>query len=380
MKQITGQSKKTALMNVAILLGGAILLSGCVDNQVDEELTPADIIHVATVNTTIAAVQLVDTLQGRVKPLRSANIHPQISGIITQRLFKQGDTLQKGDSLFQIDPQSFAIDVEVKQAALLKSQADLGLRQSNLDRLSKLVKTNATSKEAFDIAQFNQKMAAAGVNQNRAELHRSQLQLNYTTVTAPISGTIGEVISTEGVLVSPTDNKPMAVIQQIDSVYIDVRQTVAGMRKLRQLPKNVSVSIQPSDSRDDDITGHILFSGISVDENTGDFIVRIEAENPNQRLLPGMFVRVLIPLPLINAVEIPQQSVHRRGNGEPYVNVLAEGKAKQRQVTIAGLKDGQYIVTTGLNAQETVIVTGNEKLRPGVVINATRWSSQPDIP
>lgn len=371
----TGQRKIAAFINSVALSGSVLLLSGCDTSGGSEQWSPSNIINVATMSTELTPVELSSALQGRVKAIRSANIHPQVSGIITERLFKQGDTLQKGAPLFQIDSQNFAIDVEASAAALMNAEAVLALQQSKLDRLSELVVNHSASKEAFETAQFNQKMAAANVQQSKAELARSKLQLHYSTVTAPISGTIGEVITTEGALVSPADNQAMAKIQQIDKVYIDVRQTAAKIMQLRQSKQNIPVTILLSDNRNDDMQGHTLFSGISVDESTGDLMVRIEADNPKQLLLPGMFVRVLLPQPAINVVKVPQQAVLRHGNGDPYVNVIIDGKAEPREITIAGIQDGQYMVINGLVAQEKVIIEGNENLRPDVELKQSVWLS-----
>ncbi|QQX78754.1 efflux RND transporter periplasmic adaptor subunit [Shewanella sp. KX20019] len=369
-----------AILNRTAMLGAILLLSGCGETSAEQPWAGPNIVNVSTVTATLIPVTLFDTLQGRVKPLRSANIHPQISGIITERLFKQGDRLKKGQPLFQIDPQTFAIDVAIKHAALKRAQADLALQQSQLDRLTELVKTQAVSKESFEAAQFNQQIAAASVLQNQAELQRSQLQLSYSTVIAPINGTIGAVITTEGALVSPTDSMPMAIIQQIDKVYIDVRLPVEKLPQLRQVlaaGDELGVTVELSTTPDDDIVGQILFSGISVDENTGDLTVRIEADNPKLKLLPGMYVRTKIPMPTINAAVIPQQALQRRGNGDPYVNVIVNEKVERRAVTVAGLKQGQYIVSTGLRAQDKVIVAGNEKLRPDVELKQMAWQQLP---
>lgn len=371
----TGLCKIAAFINSVALSAAVLLVSGCDTGGGSGQWIPSNIINVATMSTEITPVSLSSTLQGRVKAIRSANIHPQVSGIITERLFKQGDTLQKGAPLFQIDAQNFSIDVEASAAALMNAEAVLALQQSKLDRLSKLVVNHSASKEAFETARFNQKMAAANVQQRKAELARSKLQLHYSTVTAPISGTIGEVMITEGALVSPADNQAMAKIQQIDKVYIDVRQTAAKIMQLRQSKENRPVTILVSDNRADDMQGHTLFSDISVDESTGDLMVRIEVDNPKQVLLPGMFVRVLLSQPPIDVVKVPQQAVLRHGDGDPYVNVIIADKAEAREVTIAGIQDGKYIVINGLGAQEIVIIEGNENLRPDVELNQSVWLS-----
>lgn len=346
----------------------------------------ARVANVATIEAKESEVTLYKTLQGRVRPLRSAEIRPQVSGIVTQRLFRQGEFLKRGAPLFQIDQHAFEIDIDIKEAALNQSLANLALLQSQLDRLATLDRTEAVSKQAFEDASFNQQIAVANVQQSRAQLEYSKLQLKYARVSAPISGIIGEAFITEGALVSASDPKPLAVIQQIDQVYIDVRQPAYKLSQLRNLLDGdeidkqagksnlgLEVSVQLSPNRDEDLTGKILFSGISVDENTGDLIVRILADNRRRTLLPGMYVRTQIPHHELQAFRIPEQAIQHSSSGEPYLFVVIDGTAIRRDVAIEGLQNGEYIVSEGLNSGDVVIVSGQHNLQRGVQLNLSAW-------
>jgi multidrug efflux system membrane fusion protein len=366
---------------IGLTLSLAMLVTACSEVISDQSAPYSHAANIATITAQMSNVTLYDELQGRVRPLRSAEIRPQVSGIITQRLFRQGDTLKQGDALFQIDPQAFEIDIDIKQASLLQSQANLALLQSQLARLITLDRTQAVSKQAIEETRFNTDIAAATVQQNQAQLEHSQLQLQYARVTAPISGFIGEAMVTEGALVGRDDTQPLAVIQQIDKVYVDVRQPASKLSQLRhqlkssqeKTEKELTVTVRYSPNSMDDVTGKILFSGISVDENTGDLIVRILADNPQQNLLPGMYVRTQIPRQQLQAIRIPEQAVKRSSSGEPYAFVVIDGKFEQRMLNIEGIQNGDYIVSQGLKKDDVVVVTGQENLQQGAQLTLSTW-------
>ncbi|MCL1064072.1 efflux RND transporter periplasmic adaptor subunit [Shewanella benthica] len=366
---------------IGLYLSLSMLVTACGEGVSDEFPQYSNTANIATIAVQMSQVTLYDELQGRVRPLRTAEIRPQVSGIIIERLFRQGDTLRQGDGLFQIDKHAFDIDIDIKQASLRQSQAKLALLQSQLDRLRELDSTNAVSKQAFEEASFNQQIAKATVQQNHAQLAHSQLQLAYARITAPISGIIGEALVTEGALVTNNEAKPLAVIQQIDKVYVDVRQPASKLSQLRNLleskqgkaSKRYTVTVQFSQDRTEDLKGQILFSGISVDENTGDLIVRILVDNPQQTLLPGMYVRTLIPRHRLHAIRIPEQAVQRSSSGAPYVFVAVDDEFEQRTLKIDGIQDGDYIVSQGLKDGDLVIVSGQENLQQGAQLNITTW-------
>jgi multidrug efflux system membrane fusion protein len=192
---------------------------------------------------------------------------------------------------------------------------------------------------------------------------------------------------TEGALVSRTDAKPLAIIQQIDQVYIDVRQPASKLSQLRSLLDKQSqgsdnvlaVIVQYSSNRDEDIDGKILFSGISVDENTGDLIVRILANNPQRALLPGMYVRTQIPRRQLQAFSVPEHAVQRSSTGEPFVYVVTGDTFEKKQVEIEGIQHRQYIISKGINQGDAVVVTGQDNLQPGVSLTLSDWHSKTTI-
>ncbi|OAN17856.1 hypothetical protein A3K86_02765 [Photobacterium jeanii] len=359
------------------------LLSGCNEGVPAEMETPM-VSNVSVLQAEKQSVTLVDELQGRVVAFRIAEIRPQVSGIITHRLFKQGELTAKDQPLFQIDKAPFIIDIKEKEASLEQAQVNLDQAQSKYLRLQALDKSSAVSKQAFDEASFNFKKASANVLQNEATLDQSRLNLKYATITAPISGIIEQALVTEGTLVNKGDSAALAIIKQIDKVYIDVRQPASKLASLRKLvakgsktnARGLDVNVIVSDDNSENMTGQIVFSGISVDVNTGDLIVRIIANNPNHTLLPGMYVRTEIPRRKLDAFLLPQQAIQRASNGDAFVAVVGENnEVEKRVVTLDGVQNFQYVVSQGLKTGDRVIVEGYDNLMPGAELNISQWQT-----
>lgn len=243
-----------------------------------------------------------ETLPGRVNALQTAEIRPQVSGIIKRRLFEQGAEIKKGMPLFQINAAPFEAEVSSAQAGLLRAKAANDKAQQQAARLRPLMKTGAVSRQSFDEAIANARQAAADVAQASAALRRKELDLSFATVGAPISGRIDQALVSEEAYVTASDSTPLARIYQKDPIYVDIHQPAGVYHQLRQQSASqkatttgVPVKILLPGGAVYHQPGRILFSGISVDTATGDVIVRIEVSNPNRELLPGMFVRVEIP-------------------------------------------------------------------------------------
>ena len=353
-------------------------LAGC-DVAPQEQEAPAPP-QVSVLTLTGRELVISEDLPARVAALRSADIRAQISGIVQRRLFEQGAEISAGTVLFQINPAPFKADVDSAAAALQRAEAVLARARIQIDRLKPLLRTDAISRQTYDDAISQRDQAAADVAQARATLARHQLNLQFASVEAPISGRIDQALVSEGALVSPTDAPPMARIQQIDQVYVDVRQPASVLESLRQqagsTAPELTVEILGSNGTPLGMQGRILFSGIEVDAGTGDVLLRVLVDNPERRLLPGLYVQARIPRArYANALTVPQQAVVRTSGQTSVWVVDGQGQAQLVPVNTAELVNSQYRIASGLSAGQQVVIEGIDRLTPGVQVIASPWQA-----
>lgn len=350
------------------------VLVGCGSAAEPELSAPVPLVTVMAVVPT--RLELTEDLPARVAPVRIAEIRPQVSGIVRRRLFEQGADVHAGQPLFEIDPSPFRAEEETAAAALQRAEAALARASTHAERLEPLVMADAISRQVYDDAVSQRLQAAADVAQARATLSRRRLDLKFATVESPIAGRIDQAMVTEGALVASSDSTPMARVQQIDQVYVDVRRPASSLDALHeamaaQPSRNggLPVSILRGDGSPYEVTGRILFSGINVDVGTGDLLLRVLVNNPQQRLLPGMFVRARVPrASYAEALTVQQQAVVRI-DGKPHVwTVDKSAKARLVTVELGELSDGKYRIRSGLSPWQKVVVTGMERLAEGVQV------------
>ncbi len=351
-------------------------LAGC-DAAPQEQEAPA-LPQVSVLTLTGRELVISEDLPARVAALRSADIRAQISGIVQRRLFEQGAEISAGTVLFQINPAPFKADVDSAAAALQRAEAVLARARIQIDRLKPLLRTDAISRQTYDDAISQRDQAAADVAQARATLARHQLNLQFASVEAPIDGRIDQALVSEGALVSPTDTTPMARIQQIDQVYVDVRQPASALESLRQqagsTAPELAVEILGSNGTPLGMQGHILFSGIEVDAGTGDVLLRVLVDNPERRLLPGLYVQARIPRArYANALTVPQQAVVRTSGQTSVWVVDGQGQAQLVPVNTAELVNNQYRIASGISVGQQVVIEGIDRLTPGVQVIASPW-------
>ncbi|WP_321881005.1 efflux RND transporter periplasmic adaptor subunit [Burkholderia cepacia] len=360
----------------------AAMLAGCGPS---EQQAAAPAIPVAAMTVTASPLDVSEDLPGRVAPVRIAEIRPQVSGIVQRRLFEQGTEVRAGQPLFQINPAPFKADMDTAAAALQRAEAALARARVQTTRLKPLVEADAISRQVYDDSVSQRDQAAADVAQARATLARRQLDLKFATVEAPITGRIDQALVTEGALVASSDSQPMARIQEIDQVYVDVRQPAASLESLRGAlaaqtqasnGNSLPIDVLREDDTRYDVRGRMLFSGVNVDPGTGDVLLRVLVNNPKRELLPGMYVRARVPRAhYANAVMVPQQAVVRAG-GKPQVWVLdAKGTAHLKAVEVGELTNRSYRIKSGLQAGQKVVVEGMERLVDGAPAAATDWKS-----
>ncbi|MGF1777179.1 efflux RND transporter periplasmic adaptor subunit [Vibrio nomapromontoriensis] len=373
---------------VVAVISSCLLITGCQkDAQANE---PAKLVfppaNISVISAKSSAVILSDEFQGRVRAIRSAEIRPQVSGIITERLFTQGQFVEKGAPLFKIDDRSYKLEVQNKKADLEKATVQLQRLEKKAKRYKTLVQSSSISQDKYDDVLFNKRAAQAEAHKANALLGLSNLNLEYTTINAPISGVIGEVKITEGALVGPQGESELALITQLNEVYVDIRlpsSRLASLLAMKQSQENTTkeegvsyVNIYSSFDPTHPIKGRILFSGVNVDEGTGDVIVRAKAKNDKRLLLAGMYTRVKLAYASIVAFSVPQQAVLHSPDGKAYVVVLENGKTRKVNVTIKESDKGSYIITGSLQDGEKIVVQGQDKIQVGVELNPIPWTAK----
>ncbi len=352
----------------------SVLLAGCGEPAREIEAAPSQVSFVTLAET---PVDVTDELPGRVAAVRTAEIRAQVSGIVQKRLFEQGAEIKAGQPLFQINPAPFKADADVAAAALKRAEAARDRASTQAARLRPLLDAEAVSRQVYDDAIAQRDQAAADVAQAKATLARRQLDLKFATVDAPISGRIDQALVTEGALVGTSDTNPLARVQQIDQVYVDVRQPASALDALREVfatkkpggTQGLPAVILRSNGEAYAGSGRILFSGVNVDVGTGDVLLRILMDNPQRQLLPGMFVRARVPRGSYPAaLLVPQQAVTHAAN-ETKVWVLDDGnKAHPVSVQLGELVGRQYRVRDGLRPGQKIVVEGMERLADGAVV------------
>lgn len=376
---------RTNLSRMAALLlatSASLGVAGCGGGEPPPAPSPAAL-EVSVVKVGGSAVEVADELPGRVVAFRVAEIRPQVSGIIQRRLFEQGSEVRAGQPLFQINAAPFQADADIASATVARAAAALARAEQQERRLSMLVKADAISGQAYDDAVTARRAAAAELAQARAERRRRGVDLGFSTIRSPISGRIDQAILTEGALATAGDTRPLATVQQIDRVYVDVRQPAARLDALRAAAQagagnqGAPVEFVGSDGRAYPVKGRLLFSGISVDAATGEVVARVEVANADRTLLPGMFVRARLPrLRLDDAIMVPMQAIQRDPSGAASVQVVgAGGKPMPRRVVTGDERDGRILVTQGLRSGDVVIVEGQDRLQPGMTVKAVAWKN-----
>lgn len=341
--------------------------------------------EVGVVTVAPGDIGLLTELPGRLEASRVAQVRARAAGIVQQRLFKEGSDVRAGQPLFRIDAAPYQAQVASAQATLARAQANLGQASALAERYKPLVEANAISKQDYANAVAAQKQAEAEVAAGRATVQTAQINLNYAAVTAPISGRIGRALVTEGALVGQGEATPLAVVQQINPMYINFTQSASEALALRRAleqgrlkradGEGAVVRVLLEDGTEHPLPGRLLFSDLTVDPTSGQVTLRAEVPNPGATLLPGLYVRVRLEQAKAgNAVLLPQQAVTRAANGDTVMVVAADGKVSPRPIKVGGAQGGQWVVLDGLKAGEQVIVDGFQKMRPNAPVKPVPWN------
>jgi len=369
---------RLAMASVMALTG---FLSACGDEGSPEQ-RPAPLVSVIEVQPT-RAVMTAD-LPGRVDAVRDAEVRARVTGIVQDIAFEQGGNVATGQLLFVIDPAPYQAIVNQALAELKRAQADARAAQLLAKRYAPLVKINAVSRQEYDDAVARAQQTEAGVLAAEAAVQTAQINLNYTQVTSPIDGRIGQALVTEGALVEASTATQMALVQQISPVYVDVYQSTNELTKLRQAFRDgqlqrvndteAKVTVILEDGSLYPHPGRLLFTGFTVNPSTGQVVLRTRVDNPDEVLLPGMFVRLRIEQAIDQgALMVPEQALQRSANGLTNVYVIRDGAATLVPVQTGNEYQGKILVRSGLAAGDQVIVEGMQKIRPGAPVQTRPW-------
>ena len=384
-------SRTWALATLSVAV--ALLVSGC--GKGADPAAPAGAqkmppVEVGVVTATPGDVGLVTELPGRVEASRVAQVRARAAGILQQRVFKEGSDVKAGQTLFLIDSAPYAAASESARAGLAKANANLAQASAQLDRYRPLVAANAISKQDYVNAEAAEKQAQADVASAKASVRTADINLGYARVTSPISGRIGRALVTEGALVGQGEATALAVVQQINPVYVNFTQSASDVFQLRRAMESgqlkragnteaASVKLVLGDGSEYSQPGKLLFTDLSVDATTGQVTLRAEVPNPKGELLPGLYLRVLIEqAQASNAITLPQQAVTRTQQGDTVSVVGEDGKVSQRTIKISAAQNNRWVVLDGLKAGEKVMVDGFQKLQmlpPGTPVKPVPWQA-----
>lgn len=353
----------------------AALLTGCDGQENPQQHAQAPQVSVHIVKSAPLAVKT--ELPGRTDAYRVAEVRPQVSGIILHRNFTEGSDVKAGESLYQIDPATYQAAYDNAKGELVKAQAAANIAHLTVKRYVPLVGTQYVSKQEYDQAVATAQQADASVVAAKAGVESARINLAYTKVTSPINGRIGKSSVTEGALVTNGQSTALATVQQLDHIYVDVTQSSSDFMRLKQqtsLQKGdtSSVELLMENGQPYPLKGTLQFSDVTVDESTGSITLRALFPNPQHMLLPGMFVRARIDEGTQpDAILVPQQGVTRTPRGDATVLVVNDKNQVESRTVVAPQAIGdRWLITEGLKNGDRVIISGLQKVRPGVTVVA----------
>lgn len=353
-----------------------VALAGCQPETTQQATnnTPPPV-AVDVVKVTTQPVEVTSTLPGRTSAYRIAEVRPQVSGIVIKRLFVEGTLVEQGDVLFALDPATYQATLASTKANLAKAEATLAQTEYQAKRYRELVAKKSISQQDYEDAQASYKEALASVAAAKANVNSAQINLDYTQIKAPISGRIGRTLITEGALVTANQTNALATIQQLDPLYVDLSQPSNALLKLRQAAGVENKELGGIQLFLDDGTpikqqATLQFAEVSVNENTGTVNIRATIPNADHFLLPGLYVRAIVPTEHRgNGILISQAAVTRNARGEASVFIVNEqNQIEKRMIETSRTIGNQWLVDSGLQADDLVVVKGLQKIQPGSTV------------
>lgn len=370
----------------SLLLLTAVATAACGrSDAADASKTTAPPPEVAVVTVAASPVTLTTELPGRTAPFGIAEVRPQVNGLIQKRLFTEGADVRAGTELYRIDAAPYQAALDSARAALARSEANLVAARLRAERYKGLVAIDAVSKQDYDDSVAALGQAEASIAADKAAIRTAEINVGYTRLTSPIAGRIGRSAVTPGALVTANQAAPLAIVQQLDPIYVDLTQSSAELLRLRrdlaegrlETEKGQAVvRLMLEDGTQYDHAGRLQFSEVSVDERTGAVTLRAVFPNPDGLLLPGMYVRAVMDEGTkVDGLLVPQQAVTRTPKGTATAMVVtADDTVQLREIEAPRTVDDQWLVTAGLAPGDRVIVEGLQKVRPGVTVRVTPFA------
>lgn len=380
-------TQKIRLPFIALALAAGLLLGSCKDGkQQGPTMGPGGPVEVGTLTVALQPVRFSEELPGRTVAYRIAEVRPQVSGILQRRLFTEGSEVKAGQQLYQIDAATYQAAFDSARASLARAEAVEYSARLKAARYRNLVRSQAVSTQEQVDSEAAWKQAVAEVAAARAVMETARINLDYTRISAPISGRIGKSMVSEGALVTAQQATALAVIQQLDPLYVDVSQSASETMRLKKRFTDYREGTQPKtevrilldDGSEYGETGTLEFSDTTVDQSTGTVTLRATVANPGAELLPGLFVRARLTRQQDQqAIMVPQASIVRNNRGEAMVMVVNGKKlVEARPVTLGQNIGDKVVITRGLKAGEQLIIDGLQKIRPGAPVTVAAPKSQ----
>lgn len=365
-----------------------VLLAGCNKNDASANAAGAPLPEVAVLEVRAEPVPVTTELPGRTTAYLAAEIRPQVGGIVQERLFTEGAEVKKGELLYRIDAATYEATLESARAAQSRAEANAEATRTLSERYQELVKINAVSTQAYDDAVATFKQAQAEIASSRAAVTSARIDVERTRVSSPIAGRIGRSSVTAGALVTANQDQALAMVQQLDPIYVDLTQSGTDIMRLRRAAEQgrlkrdssgeTPVRLVLEDGSEYEHTGTLAFSEVTVDPDTGSVTLRAVFENPEQRLLPGMYVRAHIDQGVNeNAIRLPHAAVSRDARGRALAMVVNdEDTVEARPLTIERSSNEYWVVSDGLNMGDRVVVEGLQRIQPGAKVSVVSAAEQ----
>ena len=371
-----------ALLALPLLLVGCDQLSGLVSKKDGAAQAPqARVVRVTTLEMTPHTVDIQRELTGRTSSYRWAEVRPEVGGILKERCFTEGAMVKEGDVLYRIEPDTYKAALDKAKADLASAQANLNVTKLRERRTASMLKTKSVSQQDYDDVKATLRQAEASVLACKAAVDSAEINYRRTEVRAPISGRITLSNYTVGALLTASQASPLATIYQTDPVYVEVSQSSDDLYTLKKQfekgegiksadPSHIKALLTMHDGEYYPAAGHLNFTGVNVDQTTNTITLRAEFPNPDEALLPGLFVRVSVVMGQdTQAVLAPQKAVLRDLKGLPYVYVVnKDNVAERRNITISHAIGNDWYVTAGLELGEKIVLNGVHNVRAGMKV------------